>query len=91
MRVVITDDSGPLRDGMAGLLTEAGVEVVGKGADAEQLMELVESPEPDVAILDIRCRRPTPIRAHGRAEAAPGPPTLGILLLSQSLHRAASL
>ncbi|HEX5087245.1 MAG TPA: response regulator transcription factor [Nocardioides sp.] len=87
MRVVIADDSGLLRDGLAGLLTEAGVEVVGKAADAEELVGLVAATSPDVAVVDIRM---PPTFTHEGAKAAlelrTQQPGLAILLLSQSLE-----
>ena len=43
-----------LREGLARLLQEAGFEVVGVAADADELLELVDRAEPDVAIVDIR-------------------------------------
>jgi DNA-binding NarL/FixJ family response regulator len=54
MRVVIADDELLLREGLARLLTEAGFEVVGKSATANDLMRLVTVTRPDVAIVDIR-------------------------------------
>ena len=54
MRVVIADDAVILREGLARLLDEAGFEVVGLAADADELYALVERCEPDVAIVDIR-------------------------------------
>ena len=87
MRVVIADDSGLLRDGLANLLTEAGVEVVARAADADQLIALVEEHRPDVAVVDIRM---PPTFTHEGAKAAlelrQRHPDLGILLLSQSLE-----
>jgi len=87
VRVVIADDSGLLRDGLAGLLTEAGVEVVGRAADAEELVGVVEATGPDVAVVDIRM---PPTFTHEGAKAAlelrTQHPELAILLLSQSLE-----
>ena len=87
MRVVIADDSGLLRDGLASLLSEAGVDVLGTAADAEQLIALVEAVKPDVAVVDIRM---PPTYTHEGAKAAlelrQRHPGLGILLLSQSLE-----
>jgi len=87
VRVVIADDSGLLRDGLANLLTEAGVEVVARAADADQLIALVEEHRPDVAVVDIRM---PPTFTHEGAKAAlelrQRHPDLGILLLSQSLE-----
>ena len=54
MRVVIADDSVLLREGVSRLLAEAGFEVVGQAADADELLREVEDKAPDVAIVDIR-------------------------------------
>lgn len=87
MRIVIADDSGLLRQGLAGLLTEAGHEVVGTAPDADRLLEQVSATSPDVAIVDIRM---PPTFTHEGARAAlalrQAHPDLGILLLSQSLE-----
>ena len=87
MRVVIADDSGLIRQGLANLLTEAGVEVLALAEDAEGLVALVGEHRPDVAIVDIRM---PPTYTHEGARAAldlrEAHPDLGILLLSQSLE-----
>ena len=87
MRVVIADDSGLLREGLARLLTETGVEVVDAVPDADALVEAVDEHAPDVAIVDIRM---PPTFTHEGARAATAlrerHPGLGILLLSQSLE-----
>jgi DNA-binding NarL/FixJ family response regulator len=54
MRVVIADDVMLLRSGLARLLVEAGIEVVGEASEADTLLHLVRSERPDVAIVDIR-------------------------------------
>jgi DNA-binding NarL/FixJ family response regulator len=54
VRVVIAEDSVLLREGIASLLGEAGFEVVGQSATAEDLLLKVRSYQPDVAIVDIR-------------------------------------
>ena len=54
MRVVIADDAALFRDGLASLLSGAGFEVVGRAADATELMAQVRSHRPEVAITDIR-------------------------------------
>ena len=41
MRVVVADDSVVLREGVARLLKDAGVDVVGQADDADQLMRTV--------------------------------------------------
>lgn len=54
MRVVIAEDEALLREGLARLLSDAGVEVVGHGDTPEKLLALVERHQPDVAIVDIK-------------------------------------
>jgi len=54
VRVVVADDSTLLREGVVRLLEEAGIEVVGQAADAEELMRKVRAHKPDVAIVDVR-------------------------------------
>jgi DNA-binding NarL/FixJ family response regulator len=88
MRVVIADDSGLLREGLARLLVEAGIEVVASVGDGEALETAVAAHRPDLAIVD---RRMPPTFTHEGAQAATrlraAWPALGILLLSQSLER----
>ena len=54
MRVVVADDVMLLRSGLARLLTDAGVEVVGEACDADELLRAVAEHRPDVALVDIR-------------------------------------
>ena len=51
---MIADDETLLRDGLARLLEDAGLEVAGRCGDAESLLRMVEARRPDVAIVDIR-------------------------------------
>jgi DNA-binding NarL/FixJ family response regulator len=54
VRVVVADDAVLLREGLGRLLEEAGFDVVGLAADAEELFTHMAAHEPDVAIVDIR-------------------------------------
>jgi DNA-binding NarL/FixJ family response regulator len=54
MRVVIADDVMLIRSGLARLLTDAGIDVVGTTADSDGLLRLVAREQPDVAVVDIR-------------------------------------
>jgi len=54
VRVVIAEDSVLLREGMAGLLDDAGHEVVARVGDGESLLPVVEKEQPDLAIVDVR-------------------------------------
>jgi DNA-binding NarL/FixJ family response regulator len=84
VRVVIADDSVLLREGVSRLLAEAGIEVVGQAADAEELMLQVAEKRPDVAIVDIRM---PPSHTDEGLRAARDLrslyPALGVLVLSQ--------
>jgi DNA-binding NarL/FixJ family response regulator len=81
---VIADDSVLLREGVARLLAEAGFEVVGQAADADELLGEVAEKEPDVAIVDIRMP-PTHTDEGLRAarDLRSRYPSLGVLVLSQ--------
>ena len=54
MRVVLAEDEGLLREGLARLLADAGFEVIGKAADAQALLRMVDARLPDVVLTDIR-------------------------------------
>src|SRR5919201_871320 len=54
MRVVVADDVMLMRAGIARLLADAGVEIVGEASNADQLLRQVAGSQPDVAIVDIR-------------------------------------
>ncbi len=87
MRVVIADDSVLLREGLARLLAESGVEVCATVPDGAALVEAVGRHLPDVAVVDIRM---PPTYTHEGAAAAvqlrAEHPDLGILLLSQAIE-----
>jgi DNA-binding NarL/FixJ family response regulator len=85
--VVIADDAGLWREGLARLLVEAGVSVCAAVGDADALLAAVEEHRPDVALIDVRM---PPTFAHEGAEAAVALrrrwPDLGLVLLSQTLE-----
>ncbi|MGH2935990.1 MAG: response regulator transcription factor [Gaiellaceae bacterium] len=84
MRAVIADDSILLREGLARLLEDAEIDVVGQARDADELMLKVRSYHPDVAIVDIRMP-PTQTDEGIRAarEIRERHPETGVLVLSQ--------
>jgi DNA-binding NarL/FixJ family response regulator len=87
MRVVIADDSLLVREGIASLLRRSGVDVVGEADDGDQLVQLVDELEPDVAIVDVRM---PPTHTEEGLEAARAirerHPHTGILILSQHVE-----
>jgi DNA-binding NarL/FixJ family response regulator len=92
VRVVIADDSVLLREGLASLLTQAGIEVVAQAGDAEGLLVAVAEYEPDVAIVDVRMP-PTHTDEGARAarELRTTHPDVGVLVLSQVVEAAHAL
>ena len=54
MRIVIAEDTVLLREGIAGLLEDAGHSVVARVGDAESLLAVVAEHEPELAIVDVR-------------------------------------
>jgi DNA-binding NarL/FixJ family response regulator len=84
VRVAIAEDSVLLREGLVRLLEDAGFEVIGQSADADDLMLKVRSYAPDVAVVDIRL--PPTYNDEGlRAalEIRAKHPNVGVLVLSQ--------
>jgi DNA-binding NarL/FixJ family response regulator len=87
VRVVVADDVMIVRSGLARLLTDAGVDVVGVAADPRELMRLVALEQPDVAIVDIRM--PPTLTDEGLVAARQirdQHPTTAVVLLSQYIE-----
>jgi DNA-binding NarL/FixJ family response regulator len=87
MRVVVADDAMLMREGLTRLLREAGVTVVAKASDADELMHHVALGRPDVAVVDIRMppgHSDEGIVAAERIRAEH--PRVGVLLLSQYVN-----
>jgi DNA-binding NarL/FixJ family response regulator len=53
-RVVLADDDVLLREGLASLLDRSGFEVAGQAGNGTELLALVRSARPELAIIDIR-------------------------------------
>lgn len=87
MKVVIAEDSVLLREGIARLLADGGLEVVGQAGTADELLLKVRSYGPDVAVVDIRMP-PTYTDEGLRAarEIRAKHPQTGVLVLSQHVE-----
>ncbi len=87
MRVVIADDAPLIREGVARLLAENGVDVVDQVGDADAALASVRDLRPDVALVDIRMP-PTHTDEGLRAarEIRSRYPDTAVLVLSQHLE-----
>ena len=88
MRVVVADDAMLIREGLARLLRDAGVEVVGKAGDADELLRRVAArPARTSRSSTSACRRRTPTRDWSPPSAIRDEhPDVGVLVLSQYLE-----
>lgn len=94
MKVLLVDDAGLFRQGVARLLAEAGVEIVDQAAETSDLRDKVAALSPDLLIIDIRM--PPSFTTEGLVAAIALRrefPTQPILVLSQYVepHYAALL
>jgi len=87
MRVILVDDSALVRDGLAKVLADEGIEVAATFPDADGVLAAVQQLEPDVLVVDIRM--PPNFQTEGlelalevRREVA----GIGILVLSQHIE-----
>jgi len=87
VRVVVADDETLLREGIARLLADTGIKVVGKAGTADELLRRVELTRPDVAIVDIRMPPSQSDEGLVAAQEIRGShPSVGVLVLSHHLE-----
>jgi DNA-binding NarL/FixJ family response regulator len=89
VRVILAEDSPLLREGLARLLADVGVEVVASVGDADALRATVDTYRPDVVVTDIRM--PPTLTDEGLVvalEIRERRPDIGVLVLSQYLEAA---
>ena len=92
MRVVIAEDSVLLRAGLVALLEDAGFEIVGEAADAENLLRKVRAHRPELVVTDIRMP-PTQTDEGLRAaqQIRSELPEIGLMVLSQHIDEGYAL
>jgi DNA-binding NarL/FixJ family response regulator len=92
VRVVIADDAALFREGLAHVLTAAGLDVVATVGDADELLAAVRSEPPDAVVVDIRM---PPTHSSEGLDAArqirTEHPDVGVLVLSQYVEPAHAL
>jgi DNA-binding NarL/FixJ family response regulator len=87
VRIVIAEDTVLLREGLAGLLEDAGHQVVARVGDADALLAVVAEHEPDLAVVDVRM--PPRYEDEGLQAAVTiraRHPGIGVLVLSQHVE-----
>ena len=87
MQLVIAEDTVLVREGLAGLLEDAGHTVLARVGDAESLLAVVAEHEPELAIVDVRMP-PTYIDEGMKAavEIRRLHPQTAVLVLSQHIE-----
>ena len=92
IRVVIADDAVLVREGVARLLEEEGIQVVAQAADGEELLRCVAATRPDAVITDVRMPPSHDLEGLLAAEEIRRRyPGTGVLLLSQHIETAYAL
>jgi DNA-binding NarL/FixJ family response regulator len=87
VRIVIADDAPLVREGIARLLTENGLDVVEQAGDADALLRSVRDRRPDAALVDIRMPPTyTDEGLHAAREIRRRYPQTAVLVLSQHLE-----
>jgi DNA-binding NarL/FixJ family response regulator len=89
VRVILADDAAMIRQGLARLLAEQGVDVVAQAGDAEALLAAVRRDPPDAVVVDIRM--PPTFTSEGLEAAQAireGHPSVAVLVLSQHVDAA---
>ena len=87
MRLVIAEDTVLVREGLAGLLEDAGHDVLARVGDAASLLAVVAEHEPELAIVDVRM--PPTYEDEGMKAAVEirrSHPQTAVLVLSQHIE-----
>jgi DNA-binding NarL/FixJ family response regulator len=88
IRVVLVDDHPVYRQGLAMLLAEDEIEVVGEGGTATEGLAAVAEHQPDVVVMDLHLPDLSGVEATRRILAAY--PTMGVLVLTMDSGNAAT-
>ena len=91
LRVVLADDSTLIRDLIARVLRNEGVDVVGEVGNATALLEVVSEHKPDLAVVDIRMPSSDPVGIEAAMTIRANHPATAVLLLSEYIETDAAM
>jgi DNA-binding NarL/FixJ family response regulator len=83
LRVVIGEDDVLLREGIARILTDAGMDVVARSGDADDLLRRALAYRPDVLVADVQMPPRGDDGLQAALELRRREPGIGVLILSQ--------
>jgi DNA-binding NarL/FixJ family response regulator len=84
LRATVGEDDVLLREGIARVLTDAGIEVVGRSGDADDLMRRTLAYRPDIVVADVQMPpRQEDDGLQAALELRRRLPGMGVLILSQ--------
>ena len=85
--MILADDQMLLREGIARLLTDAGMEVVAQAGDAEDLLRKTRAHRPSLAVIDVRMPPDnTDDGLRAALQIRSEQPDTGVLVLSQYIE-----
>lgn len=79
MRVIVVDDSAPVRARLIGMLREAHIDVVAEAENGDRALELVRTHLPDVVVLDLQMAGKSGVECLPLIKALPSPPRVIVL------------
>ncbi len=82
VRVVIVDDHALFRHGLADLLGEEGLTVLGHAHNGEEGVRLVRSARPDVVVMDLQMPGIGGVEATRQLTSDPDPPAIVVMTVS---------
>jgi CheY-like chemotaxis protein len=91
MRVLICDDSPPIRDVLRDLLTDNGFEVVAEAEDGKMAVGMAITLAPDVVLMDMRMPIMDGLEATRQIRKLGGPPVILLSAYDDPVHMQESI
>src|SRR5690349_3826607 len=92
MRLLVVDDSAPVRSRLVALLRESGIDVVAEAEDVDGALRLIVDQRPDVVVLDLHMPGRSAIESLPLIKALPSAPRVIVLTNhADASHKSACL